>query len=297
MIQWRNWLWGWQLQIFLVVAAVLLAVVLLFRPHGRGGSLAGACGAAFVASYSFGAGIVLWPAGLLGILLEKDRPDRFTRAAVWTIAGLITSYLFLFVAGTPRRAAGFPSPDYTEPSYTLFFLGATGASVAGFNSALAACIGLLAIPLLLLLAWPLVRDRDWAPSAAPFVVLALFGLGAAFLTMLGRGHDGLYGSVESRYTSLTIPLWIAIMALLAMGQRRAPAPWRLPVLFALIAAMGLTSLHGARTGSLRDPMQADAREAIISGDSRAILPHIFPDERRYEERRAELKRLGLGPFQ
>jgi len=297
MIQWRNWLWGWQLQVFLAVAAVLLAVVLLFRPHGRMPSFAGACVAAFVASYSFGAGLALWPAGLAGILLERDRPGRWQRATLWSLAGLTTIYLFVFVAGTPRHAPDLPTPDYSEPGYILYFVGATGAGVAGFNSVAAAVVGVVGIAMLILLAWPLVRDRAWAPLAAPFVVLVLFGLGAAFLTTLGRGFDGLAGATESRYTTLTIPFWIALVALLAMGQRRAPAAWRPAVLIALIVLTGLASLYGARIGSLRDPMQADARAAILSGETERIVPTIYPSAEQFERRRLELQRLGLGPFQ
>lgn len=296
MLQWRNWLWGWQLQIFLMVAAVLLAVVLMFRPGGGWRSFCGSGAAAFVACYSFGAGIVLWPAMLVGILLEHERPNRWKRVVGWCILGAGTVGLFLLVAGVPRRAPSFPDPDYTELGYTLFFLGATGAGIGGFSGAVALGAGIVALPLFVMVAAPLLRDRQWSSVAAPFVTLALFGVGAAFLTMLGRGHDGLHGATESRYTSLTLPFWIALIALLAMGQRRQPSLWRLPVVLAIVLGIGLSSLHGARIGSLRDPMREEARAAILSGESELVLPHLFPDPALYENRRERLKALGMGPF-
>lgn len=63
--QYENWLWGWQIQVFLNVLAAIVGIVLLagYAHKWLGFMLALFMGV--IATYSFANGLVYWPVGLL----------------------------------------------------------------------------------------------------------------------------------------------------------------------------------------------------------------------------------------
>ena len=90
-MQWENWSWGWQIQIFSVVTGVGWACYLLTRVAAIGHftkaqawRLGLAVAAALVATFSFANGLLIWPVGLLVLLLSRPYrgwPQRYGRQA------------------------------------------------------------------------------------------------------------------------------------------------------------------------------------------------------------------------
>jgi hypothetical protein len=74
--QWENWLWGWQIEWFMCVAAFLGATALLATSSGKNQSrfkylLVFLFGV--VATLSLGSGVLVWPILVLWLLLDNKR--------------------------------------------------------------------------------------------------------------------------------------------------------------------------------------------------------------------------------
>src|SRR4030095_7978330 len=59
-LQWENWLWGWQITVLLCALAMVVAAYLA-AGGARGLRLSGMLGCGLVATFSFAAGLVVWP--------------------------------------------------------------------------------------------------------------------------------------------------------------------------------------------------------------------------------------------
>jgi hypothetical protein len=87
-VQAENWLWGFQLQVFVPTVCLVASLVTLGSRLRPGARLAIASLLAMVATFSFGGGILLWPA--IGLCLALQQEKRR-----WLIPWGVT---FLFIA-------------------------------------------------------------------------------------------------------------------------------------------------------------------------------------------------------
>ncbi|MCF6286813.1 MAG: hypothetical protein L3K26_16730, partial [Candidatus Hydrogenedentes bacterium] len=106
--QWQNWFLGWQLQEFMNVLAVVITLGCLTWQRYTTFGVAVAMASAIVATYSFANGILLWPIGVVLLVLQrKDRTGLlFREMAAWVMMGVmvIASYL-----------NGYQTPSYHAP--------------------------------------------------------------------------------------------------------------------------------------------------------------------------------------
>ena len=93
--QWENWLWGWQITLFVNVLAVVTGLALLTRLEGRWTRLAGALLCGIVATYSFASGLVFWITGTAALWLVRGR-RKPAQVVVWLAVALLTmgSYFY-----------------------------------------------------------------------------------------------------------------------------------------------------------------------------------------------------------
>ena len=89
--QYQNWLWGWQIQMFLNMLAAVGGMVLLAQPAFAWRRFAAAALLGIMATYSFANGVLFWPIGL-GILLvvTRGRSERKASLAAWLLVSLLT---------------------------------------------------------------------------------------------------------------------------------------------------------------------------------------------------------------
>jgi len=223
--QHENLLWGWQIQVAL--AALLLVVTLFFietslvRPWRFVLALMTAAGCTF----SFGTGLIVWPTGLLQLLLLARRgisPSRRNLATgTWILGG--TCCLALYFSGY-RAPSGHPRflGPLQHPGAFFAALCAVLGNPFTSNAMLAPIIG--AVVLAFLTAVLLLAARgglDWqrAPLAIPLIASSLF---AALLIVIGRGGFGIPELTISRYVTLVVPGFAgAQMAALAIRDRRS----------------------------------------------------------------------------
>ena len=261
--QGQNLIWAVQANSVLSLAALLLALQTLLLAvgasadrRGRGRCLAwlaGTIALLFVSTYSLAYGLLGWPL-CLGYLLLRRQP--WWMIATFAVAGLavVGPYAWFWVdvphhahaltsLRQPLPVAGYLFELLGSPAHKLiewpFFRSRTALrGVAG--AALFAATTAAALQLALRIrAAGGARETD--PST-PLVLLALLGLGCAFVIALGRHNFGGAQSLESRYTIIPCLVWLGTAGYWIprlLGTRR----------FALLGYAVTTALLVAMTAS------------------------------------------------
>jgi hypothetical protein len=211
-----NALWGFQMAWYLVLLMVALALYLLDREPQRWFVFGGAIAAAVVASFSSIQGLLVWPAGLLLILLRhRSRHIVSAWIGVAFAAGVIYFVGFDFNASP----AGQRSPS----TVLNFFIRVVGDIVGdpqpGFWVAVFGSV------LTVTAIWVLVRFAIWRRTSMggrPYALsLLLFGLLFSALTSYGRSGLGSFGYYpENRYTVFAI--FVLVGLYLAVLDPAAP---------------------------------------------------------------------------
>jgi hypothetical protein len=202
-VQSGNTLWGFQFAWYLVLLALSVALVLCDSPKWNWFVTAGAISAAIVGSFSSLQGLLIWPAGLL-ILLLRNRPRRFV--FTWIGAAAVTTAILHHPLEGVR-----------------FFLFSVG-NVIGAHGNVSLALGfLIVLTSLWLIVSAVVRRQD--DDATPLgVALICFGLLFALTITTGRAAAGLDAAEASRYTTFDLLMLVGCyLALLSRHGAKAPS--------------------------------------------------------------------------
>ncbi len=300
----ENLLWGWQLQVPMAALGVVVALAALERGGGRWlwvGILGGV-----LASFSFAAGLGVWPAGLIVLLAETGGGSRRLRSAsVW--AGAAALVLVAYFRGW-SRPAGHPSAGFVWEHLGLgthFLVAMAGAGLAkGSDARGASTVGAV---LLLLLAVSLacVARRPARLERARFGLGLLLFTGA-FLVMatLGRagfeaGRTGLQFALTSRYVTFSVlGIWGLYRVAISFDDPRLRGVLG-AALLCLVALGTVRALPGEfRVGAAlrreRKEMQRTLR--AYTSASAPDLARLYPQPEVVRDRAPVLEQLGLSVF-
>ncbi len=234
----ENLLWGWQ--VVIVLACLLLFATLYLiqsaAEHPRG--LALAIIAAAGCTFSFGAGLLVWPVGLAQLLWMRAH----RRGAASGGAGIILAWILgsaicvgLFLWGYHRPGEDMPlSRVLRRPFLLLSSLSMAVGNPLADGPLNAQILG--GIVLLLFLAVAVLHarggiDLEKAPLSLPLILWTLL---AALLVTLGRVDVDPAAALYSRYVTLMVPglvgCYLAVLAIRNRGTRIvlgvAWASWR-----------------------------------------------------------------------
>ncbi|MDQ6943012.1 MAG: hypothetical protein M3169_10940 [Candidatus Eremiobacteraeota bacterium] len=294
--QYENLEWGFQMAWFICDLGLAVAVWALTVPRRGAGALATAIAAATVASLSSSQGLVVWPVGLIAIVLL---PRRSVPVAVgWAVVGFCVSAVVR--AGAPGGEAGhvgFSHPGLLA-EYAVLYLGAPLA--VSFGLPFAALAGGLLLAALAVLAFRALRGSlALRVRLAPWLAMAAYPVLCAVLTATGRAGFGVEQALSSRYTSIGALAWVAAIAGFCVAM-----PWRNPK-FATVAlataALALTFASAKQTSygnylwRLHAAQLQSARAALAAGDPSGF-PLIYPDRPRLEMLLGELAAVRDGLF-
>jgi hypothetical protein len=222
-IQSENWLWGWQIQIFMNVIGVVLAVWALDRWPDKLRGVLIAIGGAFLATYSFSNGLFCWIA-ILPVFLMR-RPCKWAYLLLWSIAAAaaIGLYLWHYVKPVNHPSAMlFLQQPWRWLQYALLYIGGPltlGPSAIALTGA-GVIVLVIGITMLILV---LRQSRTRLAVLAPWLALASYAVISAFVTGVGRMGFPLGQALSSRYTtfsSLSILSILVIVALWIAGSRQ-----------------------------------------------------------------------------
>lgn len=303
--QWENWIWGWQIQIFLSALAIALGLALLVRAE-RPTRLAGGALCGLVASFSFANGLLFW--GLALPLVLRPAKRRWPRTTLWLALALGVAALYFHGFGFGERppffTEGVPRTLKLFGGYVSIYL---GAPIFAFHGHLALYGGFLALVALAIRFGLEVRPRpvEWLfGSRLPWLLLAAYAGISALVTASGRLHFGIGQALTSRYITLSSLFWIAVVVLIAFrgleadDGKRSPIVRRLGLVGASILLLGvlLSSAHGASRMAEVGRERLEIRQQLLGDPESADLLLVYPDPEEALERARTLEELSLGPY-
>jgi hypothetical protein len=249
--QYENWLWGWQLQIFLNLLTVVGGIVLLAGEPFRWSKFTAAALLGIVATFSFANGALFWPIGLAILLIvTAGTRQRITAITGWVLLSVLTLgsffYHYQIPEGHPPLNLMFKMP-FEYAAYVFKYVGGICSRGLGgdlhMDGIFALIFGLVGIVTfgwagVTLVRWKIANVR----TLLPYFGMSLYSVGSALITGVGRlGYGGSDQAVVSRYCTMVIPLWASLLVfliLLAGGSQntgdagswepnaaRRPHPW------------------------------------------------------------------------
>jgi hypothetical protein len=318
--QWENMLWGWQIAIYMMVCGSVWALYFLSRPGVTKLGVAILC--AIAASLSFANGLMIWPAGLIYLLLARVHRYRLL-GWIGAAAAIFIVYFRNYVTQVTR-----PSPTALVRPATLseFFEAAIGvlsiepfslpslvfanigALLAPQNAAIAVVIGLVIVVVFLLSLVLLWRTRAaWAAMPLPLVALGLLSFLSSLTIVGGRmGYWDRAYMLTSRYTTITLLGIVATYLLtVVLATSTQPADPKLrrtgAVLCGVTTLVILLGLPGGYRLGLAKGQEIKAqrlwqREIVLQFETRSDeeLAGVYPKALR--ERLLYWKSRGLAPF-
>jgi hypothetical protein len=211
-IQAENWLWGFQLQVFLSNLCLISALVCVTRDTSTLVRFFSTLAFALAGTFSFGNGLLIWPAVFLVLLCRREKVSVL---AAWLAFAVIMALAYL--PGYPARE---PTPaNIRWFDYLLYFAGFLGAPLARIPNSnpllLPVTIGSLLVALFLWLVAKLIPRREALRTAAPWLALGAYVIASALMAARARIHSGPAHALDSRYTTVASLLLISLIGLAA----------------------------------------------------------------------------------
>jgi hypothetical protein len=287
-MQYENFLWGFQVQFVGVYLAALatFATLMLGRPSTA--RIAAVIGLESVAVYTLASGVLV---PFLAVPLALWLRWRKRHVMVLSVAaiGLLGSYLYGYV--TP--------PNHSDPlrsigqlgelsSYLLTEIGLPFGKVFSESHILhlwnwdrlcgAAGIAFAAIAAISTLWW-----RERGGPVPVLVAVALFALGMALMTALGRLKFGAEQAMSSRYSTGVLLFWLSLIVLATIRLRHQDGRLRVAAMVAvLVLLLGLAYYQRSFTEIGRNWVlpRLEATTALLAKvNDPAALAFIFFDDR------------------
>lgn len=308
----ENWLWGWQIQIFLNVLAAVAGLSLLGGREFRWSQFWSAVGLGIVATYSFANGLIFWPLGFLALLLVPPGNKRQKNLALssWTAftALVLFSYLYQFRYQSP---SGKPWTQFlSQPGeyliYLLKYLGRPVINTEGYALAL----GFIGLVLFGAFSFLFLRNkRGEARASLPFFLFGLYSLGCGLLTGVGRVGFGSAQAMSGRYVPFSALIWVSDFVILyalahevrAKGKTSAMRVLALTGIgvlsLALVFGIGRTSYRvGYRVFKSYHSRMSAARAELIRGEDKQVLLNLYIDADTVRRGAEELRKHKLSVF-
>lgn len=260
-LTWRqsqNLLFGWQI---VYVMGSVTAVGALFFLYSLKTSawlrakFVAALTIASVSTFSMAQGLLLWPVGLVPLmLLPYSRGRRFTLAGIWAGVGIIEWIVYFWGYRRP--------PNHPPPGFSLeYFVVAVGGSL--FPMALLATIAGIVILILAGLAFAIARtDRKWADYSF-WLAAIIFGILIQLQVTVGRSGFGTGQAISSRYATYSVFIVLGVYGILSahLAAKRSPfvaATWGV-LLGLIVLGLPISYVEGKQAGEqMRQGMEYQA---------------------------------------
>jgi len=251
MVQYENWIWGWQIQIFLSVLGTVIAIWAVNKWPGKTIGLIIAISSAVVSSYSFNTGLLSWIAVLVMMLMQKKWKQK--QVIIWILACVITILLYYYKytkCSYHPPLLFFMSHPLIYIRYILEYLGAS----LGWNHSVRPLVTIISLFLISLAIFNLWRlDKQKLRDLAPWLSFSLYTCLAACATGVGRAGFGWEQASSSRYTTISfflplsagVLLWHSLRFSSKMNQNKL-----LKILFyvIIIPMFAISYINGYRDG-------------------------------------------------
>ncbi len=249
----RNWHSGYQFNWFMLNLLVILATSLLFSQSGKWRSLFFSLVATILAIFSFSTGLLLGPALLLGMFIQK-RSWRLSHFLVW--GGTLVVCMLIYFYGY-QSASGFAESIRHPLPLTLFvliYLGSPLGIWGGLNGALLFGIGGLGT--LGLASYWLWRspmrpaNKNWQ-SLLPWYTFVVLVILSGSLAAFGRSQGTVAEAISTRYITASSMFWIGLSVIVftALQDFYHTSDWRKPVTIRVTSVLLLFFILAGCTNS------------------------------------------------
>ena len=215
LVQYENWLWGFQLAWFLVNLCFVAAVYALLSNHKLLPYIKISIAAVFcfIASFSLAQGLLSWLAAIPAVVaLEGNVVEKRKRLILWILLFFATCAIYSIDYHPSRKTSiiSLLNKPLVVIDYFLSLLGSPIVRLSGIS----ALVGLLIFGIFLFLAVHFVIKISEHREALPWLSIGLFSVLSALFITAGRAEFGAIQAIESsRYTSNSILLLIALVQL------------------------------------------------------------------------------------
>lgn len=303
--QWETMLFGVQIAYILPILMSLLALHSLSKltdskhPYR---SFFGAVTAAVIASFSMMAGLLVWVAGAVVLILgwQKKRSHHWI-SVIWVFLGILVWSFYW--SGLPAQSTSIQmSFAAANPIAILHFLASILGNALIARQTLAPFAGVCIMLLMVLVAILLFINRHWQRHRF-WAGVVVFSLLALFSITFGRVGAGSAAAFAPRYTTFSLILLAGLYVLLANLVKENPTTLSRMVWMGLIIVFVLSlpiAIHrGWSFGILQKEKQYKQiyalRNAATLPDTELTIVHPVPQTVR---RSAQiLQRYGYSVFQ
>lgn len=220
LVQYENWYFGWQICYFLAIAMSLFSISLLVNCDRLAALFFLAVTVAFIATYSFASSVLIWPLGLVVLILNKQSVRLM---GMWAFFGLVCTISYFHGLTGESVFEANKSLDYLI--YFLMYLGAPLSMENHLVAMIWGGMGLLAMIYIIYTnhaSADFILPRGVGKSTHRVFLLLLMASIFSILNgvMIGIARLG-FGSeyaLLSRYTSFSSIFWISLIFLLLMAH-------------------------------------------------------------------------------
>lgn len=296
--QWENWVWGWQIQIFLNVFTVCLGFYYLTKSYNNKINFIISIICGIVATFSFANGLLFWPLGFLLLRLRTRFGIRSQARLRWeTIVWLVVSILIyaIYLPGLPNQfdLLSIISNLLLYLSYVTAYL---GAPVFGLQPAVASIFGIAG---LLIFAYAYKQNKH--NRGIFFISLALYAILSALFTGIGRYSLGGIQAISSRYITFGNLLWLTnIVFLYQISYFMNFTNFKNFLLklsiFLIIFLITVTSIYRITTIRKRYFNLRPAQQALFIGTNDKLLEKLYYNGEVVKEKSEFLRSNNLSLF-
>lgn len=213
-MQWENWLWGWQIQWYLNITGLIIAVWALTTWQHKSvlRRVLVAAAAAIVSTYSLASGMFVWLVCLPIFLFNKEVRRLWWLWAVLACASVGVHYIgYVDPAYHPSKKLFLHQPA-AFAHYLLVYIARPVVVDFLLSVRIAAVyLGAIVISVLYLLRF---HSKQLTTTLLPWLCLGLYAALAAGSTAVSRLGLGVEQAYSSRYTTLSQFLLIAFFVML-----------------------------------------------------------------------------------
>jgi hypothetical protein len=206
--QWENWLWGFQMVVFMSVWAGVTGIFILSQQKLKWASFLAGMAFGIIATYSFANGMLYWPIGF-AILFTAHALNKDVKKLYFLICLVISSAAVLLYFIDYQKPVQHPSMRtiFENPIiYILYIFSCLGAPVSSNYSAWFGGFGFFVLVITFLI---VIRVQHLKfPLLAPYIGWSLYSLGSAIIIGIGRAGWGIHQAVSSRYITHANLFWI-----------------------------------------------------------------------------------------
>jgi hypothetical protein len=306
-VQSENWMWGWQIQIFMNVFGVVLAAWALTKWPDRLLGIIIAIAGGFLATYSFSNGLFCWVAIAPVFVMRKPRNWKFL--LIWAVAAALAIGMYLWSYIKP---ANHPPIwlflDYPGRwlLYALLYVGGPMTLGSGPWALIGAGV-LVVIMSIAMLILVLRQDKGKLTVLAPWLCLMMYVVISAFATGVGRIGFGPAQALSSRYTTFASLSIMAIMVMVAMWmaanrQPQGGTSLKVIIVSSVMAAVFVYSyVLGTKSGLGYMEYTQQQRKICMEGLQALPNPNVpdqlllmmYPHPEMVRERAMMLSELGI----